>query len=126
VHYILIQHIITGNPVNQVIERVRFKDLNIETIDVEQGIRQTLDKKPLDELKSSIMQHGLLKPLLEPSVTGMYKLQIRKRSMADAKLAGLEKVPVIILDGPLEPKNSLTMRIVENLHREDLDPIDEV
>ena len=48
---------------------VRFEDLNIETIDVEQGIRQTLDKKPLDELTASIKQHGILQPLVvEPSV----------------------------------------------------------
>ena len=34
-------------------------------------------------------------------------------------------IPAIILDGPLESKASLAMRLVENLHREDLDPIDE-
>jgi len=105
---------------------VRFEDLNIETIDVEQGIRQTLDKKPLDELTASIKQHGILQPLVvEPSDEGRYKLQIGKRRMAAAKLAGLDKVPAIILDGPLESKDSLAIRLVENLHREDLDPIDE-
>ena len=105
---------------------VRFEDLNIESIDVEQGIRQTLDKELLDELTASIKQHGILQPLVvEPSDEGRYKLQIGKRRMAAAKLAGLEKVPTIILDGPLESKDSLAIRLVENLHREDLDPIDE-
>ena len=105
---------------------VRFEDLEIGVIDVETGIRQTLDKKPLDELTTSIKQHGILQPLVvEPSDEGRYKLQIGKRRMAAAKLAGLEKVPAMILDRPLESKDSLAIRLVENLHREDLDPIDE-
>ena len=105
---------------------VRFEDLNIESIDVEQGLRQTLDKELLDELTASIKQHGILQPLVvEPSDKGRYKLQIGKRRMAAAKLAGLEKVPAIILDGPLESKDSLAIRLVENLHREDLNDIDE-
>ncbi len=45
--------------------------------------------------------------------------------MAAAKMIGLEKVPAIILEGPLSPEESLAIRLVENLHREDLDPIDE-
>ncbi len=50
---------------------VRFEDLNIETIDVEQGIRQIIDKEPLDELAASIKLHGILQPLVvEPSVEG--------------------------------------------------------
>ena len=104
----------------------RFEYLDIEEIDVEGGIRQTLEKEPLDELTASIKQHGILQPIVvEPSDEGRYKLQIGKRRMAAAKLAGLEKVPAIILDGPLESKDSLAIRLVENLHREDLDLIDE-
>ncbi len=45
--------------------------------------------------------------------------------MAAAKMVGLEKVPAIVLEGALNPETSLAMRLVENLHREDLDPIDE-
>ena len=105
---------------------VRFEDLNIETIDVEQGIRQIIDKEPLDELAASIKLHGILQPLVvEPGAEGRYNLQIGKRRMAAAKLVGLEKVPAIILEGPLSPEESLAIRLVENLHREDLDPIDE-
>jgi len=40
-------------------------------------------------------------------------------------MVGLEKVPVIVLEGPLSSEDSLAMRLVENLHREDLDPMDE-
>ncbi len=105
---------------------VRFEDLEIGIIDVEQGIRQTLEKEPLDELAASIKQHGILQPLVvEPGVEGRYNLQIGKRRMAAAKLVGLETVPAIILDAPLSSEESLAMRIVENLHREDLNYIDE-
>jgi len=105
---------------------VRFEDISIETIDVEEGIRQTLDKEPLDELAASIALHGILQPLVvEPSEEGRYKLQIGKRRMAAARMLGLEAVPAIVLDGPLGAEESLAMRLVENLHREDLDPIDE-
>jgi len=105
---------------------VRFEELNIETIDVEQGIRRIIDIESIDELAASIKQHGILQPLVvEPGEEGRYKLQIGRRRIAAAKLIGLEKVPAIILDGPLESKESLAIRLVENLHREDLDPIDE-
>jgi len=105
---------------------VRFEDLEMGLIDVEEGIRLTLDKEPLDELAKSIALHGILQPLVvELGDEGRYKLQIGKRRMAAAKMLGLEKVPVIVLEGPLSPEDSLAMRLVENLHREDLDPIDE-
>ena len=105
---------------------VRFEDINIETIDVGEGIRQTLDKEPLDELAASIALHGILQPLVvEPGEEGRYKLQIGNRRMAAARMLGLEAVPAIVLDSPLGAEDSLAMRLVENLHREDLDPIDE-
>jgi len=105
---------------------VRFENLSIETIDVETGIRQTIEKEPLDELAASIAQHGVLQPLVvEPGEEGRYSLQIGKRRLAAAKIAGLDEVPAIILDGQLGSEESLAMRLVENLHREDLDPIDE-
>ena len=105
---------------------VRFENLEIGLIDVEEGIRQTLDKEPLEELAASIAQHGILQPLVvEPGDEGRYKLQIGKRRIAAAKMVGLEKVPALILEDPLSSENSLAMRLVENLHRENLDPIDE-
>jgi len=108
------------------IDVVRFEDLNIEQIDVGEGIRQTIDKELLEELASSITQHGILQPLIvEPGEEGRYNLQIGNRRLAAARIAGVETVPTIILDGPLGSDESLAMRLVENLHREDLDPIDE-
>ena len=105
---------------------VRFDQINIEAIYVEDGVRQTIEKEPLDELIASIRQHGILQPIVvSPDKEGQYKLQIGSRRMTAARTIGLEKVPALILEDPLDPKESLTVMLVENLHREDLDPIDE-
>ena len=105
---------------------VRFDQINIEAIYVEDGVRQTIEKEPLDELIASIRQHGILQPIVvSPGKEGQYKLQIGSRRMTAARTIGLEKVPALILEDPLDPKESLTVMLVENLHREDLDPIDE-
>jgi len=105
---------------------VRFENLSIEQIDVETGIRQTIEKEPLDELAASIALHGVLQPIVvEQGEEGRYSLQIGKRRLAASKLAGLENVPAIILEDQLGAEESLAMRLVENIHRENLDPIDE-
>jgi ParB family chromosome partitioning protein len=104
----------------------RLEYLDVETIDVEEGIRQIIDKKPLDELVASIRQHGILQPIVVEAVEGgRYKLQIGSRRMAAARIIGLAKVPALVLDDRLEAEKSLAIMLVENLHREDLDPIDE-
>jgi len=100
--------------------------LDTETINVEEGIRQILDIEPLNELVASIKQHGILQPVVvEADEDGMYKLQIGSRRMAAARIIGLEKVPALVLDDQLEAEKSIAIMLVENLHREDIDPIDE-
>ena len=105
---------------------VKLEELNIDLIDVTGGPRQTLEEEPLEELAASIAQHGVLQPLVvEPGEPGRYRLQIGNRRLAAARKAGLETVPALVLDSPLGPAESLEVRLVENLHREGLDPIDE-
>ena len=105
---------------------VRFEHLDIEAIYVEDGIRQTLNNGPLDELVDSIKQHGILQPIVvESGKEGRYKLQLGSRRLAAANIIGLEKVPVLVLDDKLEAEKSIAIMLVENIQREDLDPIDE-
>ena len=104
----------------------RLDYLNIEAINTEEGIRQIVDKKPLDELVTSIRQHGILQPVVvEPVDGGGYKLQIGSRRLAAARIIGLDKVPALVLDDQLDADKSIAIMLVENLHRENLDPIDE-
>ena len=103
----------------------RLEYLDIEKIVTEEGIRQIIDKKPIDELVASIRQHGILQPIVVETLEGgRYKLQIGSRRMAAARIIGLEKVPALVLDERLEAEKSIAIMLVENLHREDLDPID--
>ena len=104
----------------------RLEYLDIETIDAEEGIRRIIDKEPMDELVASIRQHGILQPIVVEAVEGgRYKLQIGKRRMTAARIIGLGRVPALVLDAQLEAEKSIAIMLVENLHREDLDPIDE-
>lgn len=105
---------------------VRFEELSIEQIEIGAGIRQILENEPLKELTESIKLHGILQPLVvEPGDEGRYNLRIGGRRLEAAKMAGLEKVPAVILDESLGAEKSLAMMLVENIHREDLDEIDE-
>jgi len=104
----------------------RLEYLDIETIDAEEGIRRIIDKEPMDELVASIKQHGILQPIVVEAVKGgRYKLQIGKRRMTAARIIGLGRVPALVLDDRLDAEKSVAIMLVENLHREDLDPIDE-
>ena len=104
----------------------RFEYLDTEAINVEGGIRQVIDREPLDELVTSIKQHGILQPIVVETVEeGRYKLHIGSRRVAAARMIGLEKVPALVLDDHLDAEKSIAIMLVENLHREDLDPIDE-
>jgi len=106
---------------------VRFEYLDLDSILVEEGVRKTPgDEKSLEELASSIARHGVLQPILvEPTEEGRYKLLIGERRLKAAAKAGLSQVPAIVLDEPLRPDEALEARLVENLQREGLDPLDE-
>jgi ParB-like chromosome segregation protein Spo0J len=56
----------------------RLEYLDIETINTEEGIRQIIDKKPLDELVTSIKQHGILQPIVVEAVGRMVQASDRK------------------------------------------------
>ena len=104
----------------------RFEHINTDDITVDEGIRKSTDDKALDELVASIKEHGILQPIIvEKTEDEQYRLHIGSRRTAAARILGLEKVPAIILDNSLEAKKSLEIMMVENLQREDLDPIDE-
>ena len=86
--------------------------------------RKTFDEVALQELADSIKQHGVLQPLLvRPLTTGGYQLVAGERRWRASRLAQLKEVPVIIKE--LSDTEAMEIAIIENLQREDLNPIEE-
>jgi len=85
--------------------------------------RSNMDQAGIEEMATSIRRYGVLQPLLvRECVDGKYELIAGQRRMEGSKLAGLKKVPVIIRDAT--DSQMLEMAMVENLHREDMSPIE--
>ncbi len=86
--------------------------------------RQVFDAEALAELAQSIRRHGVLQPLLvRPRPAGGYELIAGERRLRAAAEAGLESVPVLIMDAPDEA--ALEVALIENLQRENLNPLEE-
>jgi ParB family transcriptional regulator, chromosome partitioning protein len=78
----------------------------------------------LRELADSIRQHGVLQPLLVRRLPDGFELIAGERRWRAARQAGLQKVPAIVR-GEVDAHDSLLLGLIENLQREDLDPIEE-
>lgn len=85
--------------------------------------RQRLDEEGLAELAQSVRAHGVLQPVLVRPVAGGYELVAGERRWRAAVLAGLRTIPAIIKD--VSEAERLELALVENLQREDLNPMEE-
>ena len=86
--------------------------------------RKTFSNDTLIELAESIRQHGILQPLLvSPLTNGKYKIIAGERRYRAASIAALTEVPVLIRD--VSGQNAAEMALIENLQREDLNPMEE-
>jgi len=86
--------------------------------------RRQFPAEPLRELADSIRLHGVLQPVLVRRLTDGYELIAGERRWRAARLAGVEHIPAIVRRDA-EPQESLLLGLIENLQREDLDPIEE-
>lgn len=88
--------------------------------------RQDFDQDQLEELAASIREHGVLQPLLvRPNESGGYDLIAGERRWRAAGLAGLAMVPIVVQEGAGDDEQeSLTLALVENVQRMDLNPIE--
>jgi len=86
--------------------------------------RAAFDEEQLGELAASIAVHGIIQPLIvRARADGSYQLIAGERRLRAARLAGFETVPAIIRDTP-DGESSLELALIENLQREDLNPIE--
>ncbi len=84
--------------------------------------RRALDPEALQELAASIREQGLVQPLVVAEIEGGYQLLVGERRWRAASLAGLEMVPVVVREAT--PQQMLELALVENLQREDLNPLE--
>ena len=85
--------------------------------------RKIFTEEGIDELKQSILQHGILQPIIvKKSIKGQ-EIVVGERRFRAAKEAGLKKVPVIVKN--LNDEEMMELAVLENLQREDLTPIEE-
>ncbi|MCF8462371.1 MAG: ParB/RepB/Spo0J family partition protein [Rickettsiaceae bacterium] len=86
--------------------------------------RKYFDNSSIEELALSIKQHGVLQPIIVKKITDdNYLLIAGERRWRAANLAGLEEIPVIIKD--ISDAESFTIALIENLQRENLNPLEE-
>jgi len=85
--------------------------------------RKHFDEDSLIELSESIKQFGILQPLLVQKMDNYYAIIAGERRWRAARMAGLKEVPVIIKD--YSPIEAVEIALIENIQREDLNPIEE-
>ena len=85
--------------------------------------RQNFDQEKLLELAESVKQHGILQPLILKAKNGRYSIIAGERRYRAARKAGLKTVPAILKDA--DEKEILQISIIENIQREDLNPVEE-
>ena len=85
--------------------------------------RVLFDEKALNELADSVRQHGVLQPILVVRQGNHYEIVAGERRWRAAKLAGLKKIPAILKD--YEGRDISELALIENIQREDLNPIEE-
>jgi ParB family chromosome partitioning protein len=85
--------------------------------------RMDFDAAKLNELAESIKQHGIIQPLVVTNTGGKYELVAGERRFQAARLAGLQKIPAIIKKA--DDQKKMELAVVENVQRENLNPIEE-
>lgn len=85
--------------------------------------RKYFNEEALKELSDSIKQHGIVQPLVVAKQKDYYEIIAGERRWRAAKMAGLKEVPVVIKD--YSPQEIMEVALIENIQREDLNPVEE-
>ena len=85
--------------------------------------RRQFDEGDLQDLASSIRQHGIVQPVVVRTVADRFEIIAGERRWRAAQLAGLHEIPVIVRD--VDDRTALEIAIVENVQRADLNPLEE-
>src|SRR3954469_18093404 len=103
-------------------ERIQKLDASVVDPNPDQP-RQHFDQEALEELASSIKQHGILQPLVVSPEGARYRIIAGERRWRAAKLAGLKQVPTIVRSA--KELEQLELAIIENVQRVDLSSLEQ-
>jgi len=99
------------------------RELPIDQIDPNpEQPRREFDTQALEQLARSIAEHGVLQPIVVREAGNRYELVMGERRFRASQLAGRKTIPALVAD--IEPDDRLELAIVENVQREDLNPIE--
>ncbi|MGN7178685.1 chromosome partitioning protein ParB [Paenibacillus sp. FSL R5-0490] len=103
----------------ETVQEVKIKDIRPNPYQP----RKVFEKEAIEELKQSILEHGILQPIIVRKSIKGYEIVVGERRFRAAKEANLEKVPVVVRE--LTEQQMMELAVLENLQREDLTPIEE-
>jgi len=118
-----------GKGLNALFKEEAGKDEKVQEISIKEirpnpyQPRKVFQKEAIEELKLSILEHGILQPIILRKTIKGYEIVVGERRFRAAKEAKLEKVPAVVRD--LNEQQMMELAILENLQREDLNPIEE-
>ena len=114
---------VTKEVIKEVVKEVEQK-ININLIEPNKSQpRKQFDEEALQELSDSIKKYGVLEPLIVTKKDNYYEIIAGERRWRAARLAGIKEVPVVIRD--YTDKEIMEISLIENIQREDLNPIEE-
>jgi ParB family chromosome partitioning protein len=103
----------------EVVQELKLKDIRPNPYQP----RKHFSEEAIQELKESIIQHGILQPIIVRKSIKGYEIVVGERRFRAAKAADLEVIPVVVRD--LTEQEMMELALLENLQREDLTPIEE-
>ena len=111
-------------------ERISYNDATVTEVDIQLIVpnpyqpRKYFNEEQLQELAASIAEHGVIQPLVVNQTPSGYELVVGERRFRASQIAGLKKVPVIIKSG-MQDQTKLEVALIENIQRQELNPIEE-
>lgn len=110
--------------------RISYADAKVSEVAIDQIVpnpyqpRKVFDPVQLQELANSIAEHGVIQPLVVNQTDTGYELVVGERRFRASQLAGLKMVPVIVKSG-MQDQAKLEVALIENIQRQELNPIEE-
>lgn len=111
-------------------EKVSYADSSIQEIEISQIVpnpyqpRKIFKEEALQELAKSIREHGVIQPIVVTKSDFGYEIVVGERRFRASQLAGLQKVPAIVKESLMD-QTKLEVALIENIQRQELNPIEE-